>query len=70
MAEIVVESTEKQTQINLQRAIVARCTGLPEGVIINIINKLEKEGIPLDQLNKSIEQKAATVKSPVAKMQV
>lgn len=57
---------EAQTQQNLARAVVGKATGLGEAAIIDIQTELEKKGIPADQVNKSIQEKANTAVPPVA----
>jgi glucokinase len=70
MADKLASLKEKETQFNMQRAVVGKATGLGEGTVIDIQSDLEKQGIPADQVAKAIQEKAATAVPPVAKPKV
>ena len=61
------EKREHQTQVNMARGIVAHSTGLKEDAILEIEDKLAREGLEPSQIEKSLIEKAKETELPKPK---
>lgn len=68
MAEItpVPASAQREvaTQVKTAEAIIEKSTSLPSGTLDNVRGSMERVGVPTDQIDRAIVEKAETIKSP------